>query len=483
MTPTLLTFAALCVPTQALIAPTAPEPIIRPAPFLAVKFIAPENAKVVWYPGTDDATLNPASVGLRPGYPYRVQVSGLGPKKDITLYPSIEVRGSLVPRTGMDVSKHPVPIHITERDVESMIEGKMVTKVYYLEDPEQALNLTIKGDEPIEFTAVTTEEAIKEARLRGRPMVIMTLGNRALDADHLKRQQVPGTILFPGVTKIPQPPLPPILPFHGINIYDPLTGPRNLKEECLYDGGDPKKNLGIGNDGKVIGLDPTDTAMKFTTPKGGTQISPSNRVCICVPRFVAARVSETLVAHHGHRGPEGNEIVRAPSAFGAPTGTKTDKNASVTVEVGSSMRASVLQIQQGVKGLDGIVGRPAALVNVKGLAMAASVLAPDDITTYPGCTSLVIQKRVEPTGDYKIGDTVTFFIRFNNPSTQPMTEVTIYDSLTTRLEYVDGSAKCSLPNTFTTTANEARSSTLKWVLDGKLLPGEKGVISFQAKIR
>jgi fimbrial isopeptide formation D2 family protein len=483
MTPTLLTFAAMCLPSQAPAMPSGLDPLPRPAPFLAVKVIAPENAKVVWYPGLEEATLNPSSVGLRPGYPYRLQVSGLGSKKDLTVFPKIEVYGSLVPRAGMDVAKHPVPIHITERDVESLLEGKMITKIYYLEDPEQALNLSLKPEEPIEFTSMTVEEAVKQSRLRGRPMVIMTVGNKPLDNEQLKQEQVLGTILFPGVTKIPMPALPPRLPFHGVNVYDPLLGPRGLKEECLYDGGDPKKNIGLGNDGKVIGLDPTDTVMKFTTAKGGTQLSPSNRVCICVPRFVAARVETNLLAHHVHRAPEGNEIVRIPSGLEAPKGTQVQKNAAVSVEVGSSMRASVLQTQKGVSGLDGIVGRPAALSSVKGLAVAATVIAPDDITTFPGCTSLVIQKRVEPTGDYKIGDTVTFFIRFSNPTTETMTEVTIYDSLTTRLEYVEGSAKCSRPHTFTATPNEARSNTLKWVIDGKFLPGESGVITFQAKIR
>jgi hypothetical protein len=94
-----------------------------------VKVIAPEKAKVVWYPGLEEATLNPSSVGLRPGYPYRLQVSGLGSKKDLTVFPKIEVYGSLVPRAGMDVAKHPVPIHITERDVESLLEGKMITNL------------------------------------------------------------------------------------------------------------------------------------------------------------------------------------------------------------------------------------------------------------------------------------------------------------------------------------------------------------------
>jgi uncharacterized repeat protein (TIGR01451 family) len=83
----------------------------------------------------------------------------------------------------------------------------------------------------------------------------------------------------------------------------------------------------------------------------------------------------------------------------------------------------------------------------------------------------------------KIGEEVTFFLRFTNATKEAMHSVIISDSLTARLEYVDGTAKCSRPATFTIQANEAGSSVLKWALDDKLQPGEDGIISFKAKIR
>ena len=57
------------------------------------------------------------------------------------------------------------------------------------------------------------------------------------------------------------------------------------------------------------------------------------------------------------------------------------------------------------------------------------------------------------------------------------------DSLTTRLEYVEGTQKCSRAATFTSYDNEAGSAVLRWALDGKLPPGETGIISFKAKIK
>jgi hypothetical protein len=78
---------------------------------------------------------------------------------------------------------------------------------------------------------------------------------------------------------------------------------------------------------------------------------------------------------------------------------------------------------------------------------------------------------------------VTVTLRFTNPTTEEMTDVLIADSLTARLEYVEGSAKSSRPATFTATANRAGSMVLRWALDGSLKPGESGRITFQVRIK
>jgi Domain of unknown function DUF11 len=78
---------------------------------------------------------------------------------------------------------------------------------------------------------------------------------------------------------------------------------------------------------------------------------------------------------------------------------------------------------------------------------------------------------------------VTVTLRFVNPTTEEMTDVVIADSLTTRLEYVEGSAKSSWAATFTATPNEGRSMTLRWAIDGTLKPGASGTITFQVRIR
>jgi uncharacterized repeat protein (TIGR01451 family) len=83
----------------------------------------------------------------------------------------------------------------------------------------------------------------------------------------------------------------------------------------------------------------------------------------------------------------------------------------------------------------------------------------------------------------KIGDVITFYLRYSNQGGLPISDVAVSDSLTGRLEYVPGSAKSDRDAVFTSQENEAGSLILRWEIGGRLLPGESGVVSFQAKVR
>ena len=126
-------------------------PAMPASPFVFVTVTAPTGTKTTWQPLTADAKTTSAAVGLRPGYIHRFQLSDVPGLKGTSLFPSIEVRGTLIPRKGLpDVSKHPVPITFTDNDIDRIVEGKLITKVYYLEDPEQAFPIQGKAGEPLE---------------------------------------------------------------------------------------------------------------------------------------------------------------------------------------------------------------------------------------------------------------------------------------------------------------------------------------------
>ena len=234
-------------------------------------------------------------------------------------------------------------------------------------------------------------------------------------------------------------------------------------------------------DGKLRGLDPSDTAMQFTTPRG-TKVTPSNRVALCVPRFVAARVEAGIAGQHAVVNPGAGTAIRPVAGLGTRAGVTQANNLEQVAGIRAGKRASGMESRQSPSGLDQWAGRLAGLANVQGTLVAAQLTEPDEISSVPS-KQFMLSKSVDPPTADRIGQEVTFYLRFSNPTGDTMTGVVISDSLTTRLEYLEGTAKSSRPATFTNATNEAGANLLKWVIDGKLLPGEFGVISFKAKIR
>lgn len=462
--------------------PTVPPPPPAPAAFTFVKVLPPPGAKVTWYPGTTYATRvgEELPVGLRPGYSYRFEIANVGDRQASTIFPSIEVRGSLIPRPGMFVGEHPVPIVLSEEDIGRVLEGRLLTKVYYLEDPEKAINGPVIGI-PVELTAASEADAIKEARLNGRIMIVVRVGERGFNNQELTSQNVPGTILLPGAKVLPMPAAPPHLLYAGIPLYDPLIGPAIAGgQECMYDGGDSKIPLGIGRDNKPYGIDPSDTAMEYTTPKG-KKITTSNRVCICVPRFAATRVETAIGSYQLMSGPQSS--VQLQPRFGIETRLKPSAARLIEQPIGTigEVRASGIIGEKIPLTTTTLIGKLQVAFSIRGTQVHEQMQEAEDITTF--CDALFLQKLMDPPHPKQIGEIVTFTLIYYNKTNQPITDVVISDSLTGRLEYIEGSAKTDRPSTFTASPNEAGSLLLRWAVDGKLLPGQRGNISFKARIR
>lgn len=478
--PLTATVPASAAPNQNIPAQYAPG---VPSPLLYAKVMAPAGAQITWYPATPAAHLTAPGtpVGLRPGYSFRFELANIGPRKDATIYPSIEVVGTLVSRPGMSVADHPVPITFTDEDLERILEGRMLTKAYFLEDPDKAVNAPLPLGVPLDISAATEEEAIKEAKARGRLVLIVRAGERMWTKQELVQSNVPNTILLPNTKSLPTPPVPPRVLYAGIPLFDPLLGPRTYEGECLHDGGDYKRAMGFDNHKRLQGIDPSDTVIEYSTPTG-KKFSPSNRVCICIPRFAAMKAELVIDANHGYSGPElqvqtiGDRVViskRPPigvEQFLQPIGTTGQLRAS-------GILSPIFPLTK-----DTWTGRPAAMFRWNGLQIASQVREPEDLTVYPDC-GLMLSKRMEPRNPQKIGEVVVFHLHYRNPTMQPMSEIVITDSLTGRLEYVEGTQKSDRPATFTGTPNEAGSLTLRWQIDAPLLPGQSGTITFKALIK
>src|SRR5262249_31430869 len=264
-------FLTLTLASSAVV-PAQPPAHHTPPPqasLLFVKVIAPEGTRVTFHPGTPGARsiVSPATVGLRPGYIYRVELMLPG-RANVKLYPTIEVRGAL--NTSLErAMRHPVAIVFHDDELDRVERAaSMITKVHYLEDPLMASPVASTPDEPPMVDVPNAVDRVQEGRLHGRLMAIVRLGEREPVKEELAYNAVPNTILFPGEQRLTLPPLPPIVPWLHWPMYDPIIGPKRGIEECLPDGGDVGERIGIGEGNKLGGLDPSDAAIENTTEGG-----------------------------------------------------------------------------------------------------------------------------------------------------------------------------------------------------------------------
>lgn len=472
------------VPPHAMMMPPqfgAAMPV--PAPVLAAKVIAPKGVRVTVYPGSPLARIHetPAVFGLRPGFIYRMELSNLPYQPGRVLYPEVEVRGTLVPRPGMKYMEWPTPLLFTTGDIERALNGSVITKVIYLENPEKAIPAEFGLNAPVELQADSEETAVKDAIASGRLVAILRIGSKIPSPEWLKATAIDGTILPPGESYLKSPQFPPMLPFYGCKLFDPILGPKGAPEECFPDGGDRGDPLGFGPNNKLGGLDPTDVGVEFTI-NGKKRVATSNVVCLCVPRFAIQRFEMAPEGYDAQVGMRG-----AIGGF-APQGIR-DRNAAMA-EIGREKPVGVLAQQRprayiGPVGTAFFIGTSNLVVfgQVDSVAVKAAVVEPEVITAYPGAAPLTVTKSVSSTGPVESGAIVTFTIRYVNTGNKPISDVVVSDSLSGRLEYVNGTNQSDRAANFSASANEAGSMVVRWELPGVILPGQGGVVKFKAKVR
>lgn len=454
-----------------------------PAPVLAAKVLAPKGVRVAVYPAAPFSRMYDAPVllGLRPGYVYRMELSNLPYHPGRVLYPEVEVRGTLVPRAGMRYMAWPAPILFTQGDIERALNGSVITKAVYLEDPDKAIPSEFGLNTPVELPAGSEDEAIKEAIANGRLVAIVRIGNKVPNTDWLRAVAIDGTILLPDTNHLKAPARPPTIPYYACKLYDPIAGPRGPKEECFTDGGDTADPLGIGLNGRLGGLNPTDVGVEFTM-SGKRKVTTSNVVCLCVPRFVIQRAE---LAPGGFDVPV---VMQANVGTLAPQGIR--ERAAAMIEIGREKPVAFAARQRpmayvGRVGVAFFIGssRPSVIGNVEGIAVTAAVVEPEVLTAYPAACPLTVTKTVDAAGPVEAGSIVTFTIRYLNTGNKPISDIVVSDSLSGRLDYVLGSNQSDRAANFTAAENEAGSTVLRWDLPGVILPGQGGVVKFRAKVR
>ncbi len=83
----------------------------------------------------------------------------------------------------------------------------------------------------------------------------------------------------------------------------------------------------------------------------------------------------------------------------------------------------------------------------------------------------------------KPGEEIDFTIRFDNVGDEPIGNVAILDSLSTRLEFLPQSAQCNLDARFTTQPNEGDSVVVRCDVSKPLPAGQGGILRFRCRVR
>lgn len=456
-------------PTPPNCVPVPPNP--GGIPLLFVKISGPAGSRVIMYDGETTRTFaSPLVVGLRPMVRYRFGLEGVNPQDDAeTLYGSIVVRDVLRLPPRVRASDHPAPLEVSAKDLEQAREGALVSKWIVLEDPKRTASTQLTPGTPAEVEDLPQNDPEETAYLLGRTLAQVHLGGREPDADEL-RQMCPGQIIFPEqAAGAPSQNDPRVLPI----IQPPRGG-----EEVLKDGGDGDGRIYLDRTGQLSGLNPTATAAEYVNSLGEKQIAISNRVCVVAPRYLLVRHVAPLLASAG---------VRIPSRTLATEGTVRLDLRRKSLIARQNEETELLKRRDQAKAMvrQERVGK---VVDIQRLEAAKLVLGPQSVTGVLVKTEetrdepLLLQKWVSAEAA-KAGDVLTFTIAYKNVGTRPIRDVAVVDSLSSRLEYMAGSAQSDREAVFVTQENDVGSLVLRWEVKDPLPPGKQGVVRFQAKVK
>ena len=167
--------------------PQATEPQASGAqgmPFQPVKFIAAQGVRISVADGGvfPEAQLAPQTFGFQILKTYRLCVTGIPLYPSVTVYPTLQVIDRTSPPLGQEL-KYPVIVELSTEDLQAAIQGKFVTRVIYLENPETALPVQeVPGGQGF-FDVPQDANPVAVARTLGRPIAVLRIGGRGPSAD------------------------------------------------------------------------------------------------------------------------------------------------------------------------------------------------------------------------------------------------------------------------------------------------------------
>lgn len=149
-----------------------------------VEIRAPQGARISPWTGADgpEGQSHSLLVGLQIGSVYRIKVTDIPGSPGLEVFPTVELIDRLYPPEGM-ARRFPVPVELTLDELLMAADGRFVTRVIYVEDPQLAIPIAEKALSATRwFEARPGEDPLVSADALGRPIAILRMGGRTPDA-------------------------------------------------------------------------------------------------------------------------------------------------------------------------------------------------------------------------------------------------------------------------------------------------------------
>ncbi len=149
-----------------------------------IYFLDPDGMKIGWQSGTGPSGERlylssqltvPARYNFNQGFIYRLKITDIKGRENVTLYPTIEVAPT-TPITDAYLAHNAIPVQFTAEDFDQVVDGgNFVTKVIYLPDPKYQ-ELAVSAETLVSTRLEPGIDPILEADKRGTILLIVRVG-------------------------------------------------------------------------------------------------------------------------------------------------------------------------------------------------------------------------------------------------------------------------------------------------------------------
>lgn len=119
----------------------------------------------------------PQRVGMLVGPLYRLRVTNIPFAPGVEVFPTVEIVDRLCPPPGQEL-KFPIPVELTNEELQMAADGKFVTRVIYVENPHTAVPAADDEKHQSWFDVGPGQNPLAVARELGRPVAVVRLGGR-----------------------------------------------------------------------------------------------------------------------------------------------------------------------------------------------------------------------------------------------------------------------------------------------------------------